>query len=389
MDKDERRRRWRLVLGRDSGIEWPTQPQGGDGGDGGDEPIDPDLRRDDLLNELYGGGLEDSNPNRLKWIRDVRKYFPQRVVEVMQDDMIEKDLSILSDPQVLETVVPSVNLVARLLSLQSSMPEETKRTAREVVKKVVEEVKKRLRDRMREEVERAIQKTPLQSRRRRDPLNIPDTIVANINAGNYLPEEGYLVVERTRHIANRSQSLRDIVICVDESGSMISSLVYASIFGAIMASLPAVTLRFVAFDTSVVDLSDQVRDDPVSLLFGATLGGGTDISYALQYCEQLVKRPNETVFILISDLCDGGDWGRSLAFAKRMVDSGVNFITLGALDDSQSSARYDRNAAGQLRALGIPVFCATPDAFPELIAAAINRESLAQWEEKERKDEKD
>ena len=168
-----------------------------------------------------------------------------------------------------------------------------------------------------------------------------------------------------------------MILCIDQSGSMANSVVYSSIFGAVMASLPAVSTRLVVFDTAVVDLSDQI-DDPVEVLFSVQLGGGTDINRAVSYCAARITRPEDTVLVLISDLYEGGVEAGLLAQAQRLVASGVQVVALLALSDEGAPA-YDRALAGRLAALGVPAFACTPDLFPDLMAAAIRKQDLAAW----------
>jgi uncharacterized protein with von Willebrand factor type A (vWA) domain len=170
---------------------------------------------------------------------------------------------------------------------------------------------------------------------------------------------------------------REVVLCIDQSGSMAHSVVYSSIFGAVMASLPAVSTRLVVFDTAVVDLTDKL-DDPVELLFGVQLGGGTDINGAVAYCQTIMREPRNTIFVLISDLYEGGVEQQLLRRASALVESGVQCITLLALSDEGAPA-YDRDLATKLAALGVPSFACTPDAFPGLMAAAIRRDDINAW----------
>jgi uncharacterized protein with von Willebrand factor type A (vWA) domain len=168
-----------------------------------------------------------------------------------------------------------------------------------------------------------------------------------------------------------------VILCLDQSGSMATSVVYASVFGAVMASVPALATRVVVFDTAVVDLTDDM-DDPVELLFGVQLGGGTDIHRALTYCQSLVRQPQETILLLISDLYEGGDRHEMLMRAAALVASGVQMLALLALNDDGAPS-YDHAMAAAFAARGIPSFACTPDLFPDLMAAAINRQDLTQW----------
>jgi len=175
----------------------------------------------------------------------------------------------------------------------------------------------------------------------------------------------------------KRNALRDIILCVDQSGSMADSVVYSGVFGAVLASLPAVRTRMVVFDTAVVDLTEQI-DDPVELLFGTQLGGGTDINRALAYCQPLVQNPQDTIFILISDLYEGGNQEEMIQRDTAMVASGVQMIALLALSDSGAPS-FDRNVAAALAGLGVPAFACTPDKFPDLMAAAIQRRDISAW----------
>ncbi|UMG94610.1 VWA domain-containing protein [Nocardioides sp. TF02-7] len=179
------------------------------------------------------------------------------------------------------------------------------------------------------------------------------------------------------HARRSKQSQRHIILCIDQSGSMAESVVYSSVFGAVLASLRTVSTRLVAFDTEVVDLTDQV-DDPVDVLFGVQLGGGTDINRALAYCQDLIERPEETVLVLISDLYEGGIAEEMLRRAQQVTSSGAVMVALLALSDSGAPS-YDTEHAAALAAIGVPAFACTPDLFPDLMAAAIDRQDIAQW----------
>jgi uncharacterized protein with von Willebrand factor type A (vWA) domain len=171
--------------------------------------------------------------------------------------------------------------------------------------------------------------------------------------------------------------MRHITLCIDQSGSMASSIVYSSVFGAVMASMRSVKTRLVVFDTSVVDLTDQMQD-PVDVLFGVQLGGGTDIAGALSYCEDQIERPSDTIVVLISDLYEGNLTENLLARARSIVDSGAQLIVLLALTDTGAPA-YDADNAAALASLGVPAFACTPDLFPDLMAAAIQKQDIGAW----------
>jgi Mg-chelatase subunit ChlD len=373
MSAYESSRRWRLVLGGDA-------ESAGACGLSAD-----DLAIDAALSSLYDSGASDertaglggSAPRIARWLGDIRQFFPNRVVEVMQKDAIERLglKKLLLEPEVLQTLTPDVNLAATLVSLSHAMPKKAKETARLVVRKVCDDLERKLGSPMREAVRGALNRAARNYRPRHREIDWGRTLRANLS--RYQPALNTVIPERLVGYGRRQSSMRDIVLCIDQSGSMANSVVYSSIFGAVLASLKSVTTRLVVFDTSIVDLTDKL-DDPVDVLFGVQLGGGTDINGALAYCQTLVRRPRETILILISDLIEGGIAEQMLARAASLRGSGVQMIALLALSDEGKPA-YDHAHAAALAGLGIPAFACTPDAFPDLMAAAIERRDLGGW----------
>lgn len=368
MTDDERLKRWRLVLGE------PAETM--------DVRLDADeTRMDRALSALYDaertGGLGGSSPNVNRWLGDIRAYFPTSVVQVMQRDALERlNLSrMLTEPELLETIEADVHLVATLLSLRHVIPARTRETARMVVHKVVDELEKKLRHSMIAAVQGSLNRARRSRRPRQREIDWDRTIRANL--ANYLPEKRTIIAERLVGYGRKSSALRDIVLCVDQSGSMAPSVVYSSIFAAVLASLRAVTTRLVVFDTSIADLTEQLSD-PVDVLFGTQLGGGTDINRALGYCSQLITRPSRTIMVMITDLYEGGDSEAMLKRAAALVASGVQVICLLALSD-EGAPFYDARMAARFSALGIPAFSCTPDLFPDLMAAAIQKQDIGRW----------
>lgn len=362
----ETARRWRLILG---GNEADSTGMGLRGAD---------IEMDRALQALYDsdrrGGLGSSAPSVARWLGDIREYFPSSVVQIMQRDAIERlDMTrMLMEPEILESLQPDVHLVADLIALSGSIPAKTRDTARSVVRKVVEALMAKLAEPTRQAVNGAINRAARNRRPKHNDIDWPRTIRANLK--HYQPEYGTIVPEVRIGYGRRRQSMRHIVLCIDQSGSMAASVVYSAIFGAVLATLPAVTTSLVVFDTAVVDLTDRL-DDPIDLLFSTRLGGGTDINRAVAYCQQLVRAPHDTVFVLISDLYEGGVESEFMKRAATMVASGIQFITLLALSD-EGSPSYNAELAAQLATLGVPAFACTPDRFPELMAAAIQRADL-------------
>lgn len=365
----ERERRWRLVLGGEA--EGLGTPAGADAG------------MDAALAALYdggprAGGLESSAPRVARWLGDIRTYFPSSVVRVMQTDAIDRlNLKrLLLEPEVLQAVEPDVGLVSTLLALNAVLPEETRETARLVVRRVVEDLERRLAPRTRQALSGALDRAARNRRPRHNEIDWDKTVRANLR--HWQPAHRTVIPETLIGYGRRQQAVqRDIVLCVDQSGSMASSVVFAGVFGAVLAGIRAVRTQLVVFDTLVVDLTDHLHD-PVELLFATQLGGGTDINQALAYCQSTVTRPAETVLVLISDLVEGGSRDDMLARAADLVAAGVQVIAILALSDDGAPA-YDHDNAGALAALGIPAFACTPDLFPELMAAAIERRDITAW----------
>ncbi|MER8033677.1 VWA domain-containing protein [Streptomyces hydrogenans] len=369
---DERLRRWRLVLGGAAAEGTGRTLSGTDAG------------MDAALAALYDsadgggerrGGLGSSAPSVARWLGDIRGYFPRSVVRVMQRDAIDRLglAALLLEPETLEAVEPDVHLVGTLLSLNEALGETTRETARAVVRKVVADLEARLASRTRAAVTGALDRSARISRPRHRDIDWDRTLRANLR--HYLPEHRTVVPERLIGHGRASRAVRkEVVLCVDQSASMAASVVYASVFGAVLASLRTVATRLVVFDTSVVDLTD-VLDDPVDVLFGTRLGGGTDINRALAYCQSRITRPADTVVVLVSDLYEGGIRDEMLRRVAAMRASGVEFVALLALSDDGAPA-HDREHAAALAALGVPAFACTPDLFPEVMAAALERRPL-------------
>ena len=273
------------------------------------------------------------------------------------------------------TVEADVHLIGTLLSLKSIIPNKTKETARRVVRKVTDELERKLRNPLTEAVRGALNKAMRTSRPRPGDIDWHRTIRKNLH--NYIPDRNTIIAEKLVGYGRKLSSLRDIVLCIDQSGSMATSVVYASILGAVLASLRAVSTRLVVFDTQVVDLTDQL-DDPVDVLFGTHLGGGTDINRAVRYCRQHIIRPADTIFILISDLYEGGVEAELLRQTAEMIGSGVTMVCLLALND-EGSPCFDERLAAQMSQLGAPAFACTPDLFPDLMATTLQKGDVAAW----------
>jgi len=366
-------RRWRLALGSED-----------------DQLAQADQRLSIALTALYGdgdgeqkkkrGGLGSSAPNVARWMSDIRQYFPAPVVQIVQKDAFERLglKRMLLEPEFLAAVEADVNLVANLMSLRNVMPEKTKDTARQVIAKVVAQLMEKLERKTAEALRGAVDRSRRTYRPRFADIDWPRTIRANLR--HYQAEQRSIVPERLVGFMRQQRRLVDldeVCLCVDQSGSMASSVIYASIFAAVMASLPVVKTKLVCFDTVVLDLTEELSD-PVEVLFGVQLGGGTDINQAVAYCAERIERPSKAHLVLISDLYEGGNAEEMVARVARLIGLGVNVIVLLALSDDGRPA-YNPEIAARIAALGAPVFACTPDQFPSLMAAALRRQDLHAW----------
>lgn len=367
--KEELLKRWRLVLGRDeadgTGVKLSIEEQ----------------RIDDTLEAVYHsdrqGGLGSSAPKVSRWLGDIREFFPQTVVQVIQKDAIKRLnlTSLLTEKEMLETVVPDVHLVATLMSLSRVIPEKNKEMARQVVRQVVDELLKKLSTPTQQAVTGALNRSSRRRNPRYNEIDWKTTITKNLK--NYQPAYKTIIPEVRIGYGRKRKAMKDIILCLDQSGSMGTSVIYSGIFGSVLASIPAVNTRMVVFDTAVVDLTDDLQD-PVDLLFGVQLGGGTDIARALTYCQGVITRPQDTVMVLVTDLYEGGDEREMRKKFAAIVNAGVQLIVLPALNDDGAPS-YDKSNAEFLANLGVATFACTPDKFPDLMAAALSKQDISMW----------
>ena len=373
MSNEKDIRKWRLILGSDANDGTGFNLSGND------------VLINNSLDALYDsdrkGGLGPSSPNVNRWLGDIRNFFPNTVVQVMQKDALTRlNLTqMLFEKEMLQDVEADVHLVATLMTLSRVIPDKTKDTARQVVRKVVDELMEKLRQPTQQAITGSLNKSVRNRRPKHNEINWHATIQKNLK--HYQPEYKTIIPETRIGYGRKRSALKDVVLCLDQSGSMGSSVVYSGIFGSVMASIPAIKTKMIVFDTAVADLTEELTD-PVELLFGVQLGGGTDIQLALSHCQQIITRPTDTVLILITDLYEGGDNARFRKRCTELVSAGVQFIVLLALSDDGSPS-YDHGNAQFLSNLNVPVFACTPDKFPDLMAAALSKQDIGMWAAKE------
>lgn len=391
----DRFQRWRLILGKR--VEDQTSQGRCQAGLGGknEETLNPEMKRiDDALGAIYDNAEGDGSDGRggrstnrrsaglgagkgrlADWLGDIRKYFDRDVVVMLQQDAIERRglKELLFEPETLGQVQPSIEMVATLLSLKNMIPEQTKEAARQLVRAVVEEIMRWLLPALEKAVRGALNRARHQPIPSLPNLDWKRTIQHNLK--NFIPERRTLIPERFFFFARQHRQKEwNIIVCMDQSGSMAESVVYGSIMGAIFASLPAIETHIVAFDTEVVDLTNQCSD-PVDMLFGVQLGGGTDINRAVKYCQEFIHDPKKTLFILITDLYEGGNQRELIRRMGEMAESGVRAMCMLALSDSGVPC-YDEGLAKNLRNLGVPCFGCTPKMLPRVMEASLKGQSL-------------
>jgi hypothetical protein len=388
----DRYTRWRLVLGKEANEGLCAMAGRG-------ELLSDDQRNlDEALDQIYGceqdggggasggpqhksakrsAGLGASAPRLAKWLGDIRGYFSSDVVAVIQKDAIEKKglRQLLFEPETLGQVTPNVELVGTLMTLKEMIPDRVKDTAREVVRTVVEEIMKRLRGGLEQAVRGAIDRSRHSPYRCLPNMDWARTIRRNLK--NY-DRERKVVIPETFHFFARQHRRREwnVIVCMDQSGSMADSVVYGGVTGAIFASMPALETHVVVFDTEVVDLTEKCHD-PVDILFGVQLGGGTDINRAVGYCQGLIHDPRKTLFLLITDLYEGGNAKELVRRMEEVTASGVKAICLLALSDSGVPS-HDENMARRFTEAGVPCFGCTPKMLPTLLEGALKGKDLFQ-----------
>ncbi len=388
MEKEEQIRRWRLILGQESDKRFSDMG-------GGDLNAEQDLM-DQALAAIYnhtdaggfggsgrGAGNGPSNPQISRWLGDVRSLFEKELVTVIQNDAMTRCglKQLLFEPELLENLEPDINLASTILMLKEQIPKRSKDSVRAFIKKIVEEINKLLEQDIRRAVTAAVNKrkhSPIPSAA---ALDYKMTISRNLK--HYNPELRTIVPEHFYFFDRTSTTAANkwtIILDIDQSGSMGESVIYSSIISCILASMTSIKTRVVAFDTNIVDLTEK-SDDPVDLLFGFQLGGGTDINKSVAYCEQFIENPSKTLFFLISDLEEGGNRAAFLRRMEEMKTSGVTVVSLLALADG-GKPYYDAQMAQKIANLGIPCFGCTPQMLPTLLERALKGQSLEGFDKK-------
>lgn len=367
--------RWRLVLGRFAADHLGVAASGS-----------VDARRTQALDYLYrrayaGRGVEGSsdadviddvdpgpgsrelsNPHTVAWLGEVRGLFDDSVSEVIVAHALQRFglAELLTDPRILETIEPDLRLLATVLSLRRSLPSGIDAPLRAMIRRVVDQLTARLRTPVHQAL--ATRRRPY----RHSPtgsgteLDIAATVARNLK--NYDPDRNRLIVEELKFFDRHTTRLKwDVIVCVDQSGSMAESMIHSAVMAAIFGGIASLRVHLVVFDTSVTDLS-RFADDPVEVLMTVQLGGGTDIAGALAYCGTLVRDPSRTAIVVITDFCEGGSPAELVRVTGELAGSGIKLLGLASLAESSGSSRpfFDREMAQRLSDVGMRVAALGP-----------------------------
>ncbi len=365
--------RWRLVLGR------YARPRLGEVGDQAQQ------RMDRALDFLYGreylgrglrgesgpGSLDPSQLTLVNWLGEVRELFPQETVEVIEKHALDRYgmTELVTDPQTLARLEPNHQLLRTLLMVKGHMKGEVLNQARRIIRQVVEDLRRKLEGEVRRTLAGRL------NRQRHSPMAVAQNFDAlgtlRRNLKHYDPERRQLVVEQLRFFERNTRRLPwDIILCIDQSGSMTDSVIHSAVMAGILSALPVFRVKIVVFDTQVVDLSGHA-DDPVELLMRVQLGGGTDIGRAVRYCGQLVEQPHRTVMVLVSDFCEGAPPGELVRAVRQLAEARVKLLGLASLDELAQPV-YDRQMAQRLAECGMEIAALTPQRLAQWLVKVIS-----------------
>ncbi len=384
----EKLKRWRLILGKESEAAFASMNE--------NSPIplsEKDNAMDQALEEIYSSkrfgdignsGTGASMPKASKWMGDVRSLFDKDIVKIIQQDAIERCglKQLLLEPEVIEEMEPNIELASTILAIRSQVPEKSKESVRMFIRKLVEQINKMLENDIKRVITASINKlehSPIPSA---SAIDFKYTI--NKNLKNYNKELNTIIPDRVfffDRVATSDSKKWTIILDVDRSGSMGESVIYCSVLSCILASISAIKTKIVVFDDEVVDLTEQCSD-PVDLLYGFELGGGTDINKSVKYCQTLVENPSKTMMFMVTDLYEMGNAGKLLSRLRDLKDSGVTVVCLLAITNSGKPS-YDINLAQKISNIGIPCFASSPQKLPLLLDCILHHRDLSILEKSE------
>lgn len=316
------------------------------------------------------GGSGSSAPYIAEWINEVRRLFPKKTVEILEKQALDhfNMTELLTDKEVLQKIEPNTELLKTILQFKHLMQNDVKQEARKIIKKVVTQISEQLQTEIKRSLLGKLNRNMPSNVKSIRNLDIKRTISRNLK--NYDTQNNRLVLKDI-YFSSRTKRHNKwkVIIAVDESGSMLDSVIYSAIMAGIFANLPMIDIKLVIFDTEVVDLSGYV-DDPVEILMGMQLGGGTDIAKAVSYCESLCTNPHETIFVTVTDLYEGGNVRNLYKTCSGIIGSGSKMIFLTALD-REANPIYDHTIGQNLANMGAFVGAMTPEQLGDYIGKMI------------------
>lgn len=363
--------KWRLILGKNSEnhISFSGQYSDDISYQNMEETLDF-LYSHEFGDDVMHSGSGESQLYVADWINEVRRLFPKKTVEVLEKQALDNFhlTELLTDKEVLSKMEPNTELLKTILQFKHLMKSDVVIEARRIIKKVVDEITEKLQTEIRRSLLGKINRNMPSNVKSIRNLDIKRTIRRNLK--NYDTENKRLVLKDI-YFNSRIQRYNkwNIIIAVDESGSMLDSVIYSAVMAGIFAKLPMIETKLVIFDTNVVDLSGYV-DDPVEVLLGMQLGGGTDICKAIRYCESICSNPHETIFVTVTDLYEGGNVRELLKTCSDIITSGSKMIFLTALDRNANPA-YDKTLGQELANLGAFVGAMTPEELGDYVGKMI------------------
>jgi Mg-chelatase subunit ChlD len=317
-----------------------------------------------------GGSGPGHTMNVPRWVDEVGQLFPRQAKEVMERELINRRglRELMEKPEILERIEPNQELVKTLLTHRDLMNEKTRSLARKIIARVVDELKKKLKLQIEPAITGAIRRDKHSPRRVYRNLDLQRTVRRNLH--RFDAGSGKLLVDRLYfHAAERKSRPWHVIVAVDQSGSMLDSAIYSAVMASIFVELPAVRTSLFLFDTEIADLSDRVGQ-PVDVLLSIQLGGGTDITRALQYASQLTRQPARTIVVLVTDFYEGRAERDLVHQVKEMAQAGIRMIGLGALG-YDARPEYNKTTATKCRKAGMDILSCTPEKLAEAMAHII------------------
>jgi Mg-chelatase subunit ChlD len=381
LDSQKRRVRWRLVLGETTENTLGSLP---DEWQDRETAIgflyDRELQGQNIRSRGNSGGhnrdrpgtLDPSNLTVPDWINAIHELFPQKTIERLEKDALERYHleEMVTNPDLLSRAQPSETLLKAVLRTKHLMNQQVLAMARDLVRKVVEELMEKLAQKVQSPFTGSLNRQQRSYIKIAKNFDAPTTIRRNLK--HYSKQRQQLVIQtpyfnsRIRRQVDRWQ----LIILVDESGSMLDSVIHSAVTAAIFFGIKSLKTHLCLFDTAVVDVTADCTD-PVETLMKVQLGGGTDIGQAMAYAQTIVENPRRTIVILITDFYEGAPVERLLSVTKQLIESGVTILGLAALDE-QANPNFDRNLAQQMVNLGAQVGAMTPGELAEWVSKVVN-----------------